>query len=207
MQLLKQPSSQHSGMITTTKVPAVDRQLIRNQMENIKMNSCVQFREMGKQERITHSLKIKIGDPQINYGGCVGKVTAGYKQKRKVILRLSRSRCSESLILHELGHVLGLAHTIKRHDRDDYVTVHDDCIKKQGKYMERQYEKLNETEVDYFRVPYMCNSIMHYHLKRKPCIAFEAKPGLFCEGGRIGRGEDAIPEDWTMIRRAHCQGL
>ena len=67
-------------------VPAVDRQLIRNQMDNIEMNSCIQFREMGKQEKIRHSLKIQVDDPHINYGGCTGRVGAGYKQKRKVIL-------------------------------------------------------------------------------------------------------------------------
>ena len=63
--------------------------------------------------------------------GCVGKVYSGRSQQQEV--RLTLSRRVGCLILHELGHVLGLAHTIKRPDRDDFVQINDDCIEERWK--------------------------------------------------------------------------
>ncbi|KHJ84207.1 astacin, partial [Oesophagostomum dentatum] len=38
-------------------------------------------------------------------------------------LQLGRNCANFGIIAHELGHALGLIHTMNRHDRDKYVTV------------------------------------------------------------------------------------
>ncbi|EPB79286.1 astacin [Ancylostoma ceylanicum] len=61
-------------------------------------------------------------------------------------------------VAHELGHAIWLDHTHKRHDRDDYLKVDWENVKR---YRE-QYEKLTELQNENYDVPYDYGSIMHY---------------------------------------------
>ena len=84
----------------------------------------------------------------------------------EVILTLYGSNCPNDLIIHELGHVLGLAHTQMRPDRDCYIDINWKCLegKTQNETAERydQFEKLSCQDGNTHGTPYMCNSIMHY---------------------------------------------
>ena len=137
-----------------------DKKNIQRQMGEVKKNSCIRFREIGQHElkQTPHRLIIVVNNNNQKLV-CVGGVYSGRSQQQEVRLTVSRSGCTGGLILHELGHVLGLAHTIKRPDRDDFVQINDGCIEDRWK---RQYYKISENEVNYYGVPYMCNSIMHY---------------------------------------------
>ena len=59
-------------------------------------------------------------------------------------------------VRHELGHIIGLAHTQNRVDRDESITIHTQYIR-EG--FEKQFDPLG-----YLRLvgPYDTNSIMHY---------------------------------------------
>ncbi|KAE9415875.1 hypothetical protein Angca_010292, partial [Angiostrongylus cantonensis] len=62
--------------------------------------------------------------------------------------------------VHEIGHVLGLFHTMSRYDRDEYITiiqynVNVGCF-------ERKFLKLDETCIDVYGMTYDYGSIMHY---------------------------------------------
>ena len=167
---------------------------------------CISFREIGSNEhKPDHRLKIQVIYSWDN--GCkgVGEVYIERSQQREVILILHGGECSSGTILHELGHVLGLGHTIKRPDRDHYVTVIWDCIEKYFPQDKSQSEMLKKNQVDYFGVPYKCNSIMHYNIQNQNCPDFTAKPGLHCHG-QPGKTDIAPPEDWQMINAAHCKG-
>ncbi|RXG53711.1 Meprin A subunit beta [Armadillidium vulgare] len=61
-------------------------------------------------------------------------------------------------VLHELLHSIGFDHEHQRPDRDDYVTILHDNVKK-GK--ERLFEKRKNMET--FGISYDYESVMHYH--------------------------------------------
>ena len=84
------------------------------------------------------------------------------------------------------------------------MTINWKCIPKDKK---SQYQKLAARYVDYFGVPYMFNSIMHYHkyYQIPNCPEFTPKSRSNCKGGP-GHHDDALPEDWKMLNKAHCKG-
>jgi len=186
------------------KFPEKDKAFFRKQMKEVEQNTCLSFKEIigSKPE---HRLKIQVDQRHKQCSG--GSVTIS-SWSREVVFRTT-GRCNYSpghagLILHELGHVLGLAHTQKRPDRDQYLNIDETCIE-DG--MESQYEKLREGDVNYFGIPYMCNSIMHYNNYDYSCPVMKAKPTLRnCKNGKIGGFDKPLPEDWELIRRAHCPG-
>ncbi|ETN82451.1 astacin, partial [Necator americanus] len=61
--------------------------------------------------------------------------------------------------MHELMHVIGLHHEHSRYDRDNFVKVHYENIKKDEWY---NFEKVNADKFTTHGVPYDYMSIMHY---------------------------------------------
>ena len=71
---------------------------------------------------------------------------------------LSDSDGTVGLYVHELLHILGVGHTQKRPDRDNYITVNYNAITESGK---AQYSKCT-SNCETHDSPYDCQSIMHY---------------------------------------------
>lgn len=67
---------------------------------------------------------------------------------------------SLSIVLHEIGHAIGLYHEHTRPDRDDYVDILYDNIRA---FVERQFNKIPEGQSDTLGLGYDLQSIMHYH--------------------------------------------
>jgi len=64
--------------------------------------------------------------------------------------------CGRGAIIHELGHAVGFFHEQSRHDRDDYVTIHKECVDGDKGY---NFDKYSDgADVG----PYDYGSIMHY---------------------------------------------
>ena len=63
-------------------------------------------------------------------------------------------------VVHELLHALGVWHTISREDRDDYVTILWENIKR-SKY--KNFLKISQNYVSWFNISYDYDSIMHYN--------------------------------------------
>jgi|ERR1712098_33469 len=185
-----------------------DRRNVQAQMKKIEDNTCIRFREMTDQKEINaanHSLMIE----QFGNGmPCDSAwVEVGDSYGWKVPLRMLGERCDEGLMLHELGHVLGLMHTHKRHDRDEYLTVDTSCLNDQSQDTLDQYEKIPDHLSVTHDIPYKCNSIMHYFERSNShCQVLTPKPGIHCEGGRVGRRPNGEPlqEDWDSINHQHC---
>jgi len=183
-------------------VPDDDKQTVRSQMKKIEQNTCIRFREMTTRSQIrseNHRLKI-----QGHRGRCTGGAVGG-RSSMEVPLFLYGRGCSKGLVLHELGHVLGLMHTQKRWDRDQYLNVDLGCLRNPS--LSDQYKKVPEHLSVTHGVDYKCNSIMHYpNWYSDHCKVLTPKNGLYCEGGRVGnlQSGEALPEDWDLINHQHC---
>ena len=85
------------------------------------------------------------------------------------------------------------------------MSVNEKCIS--GKGWKAQYYKSKEGELEDFGIPYMCQSIMHYHeMSKDPqCPILTPKKGLNCKDGIVGgQSAELLDEDWLMIYIAHC---
>jgi hypothetical protein len=87
-----------------------------------------------------------------------------------------------NLVLHEIGHAVGLLHEHTRPDRDEYINIQYDNIEAGFK---NQFEIIDKVELlDTLGVGYDYNSVMHYkenayHNKSTPGITIVAdKPGI-----------------------------
>jgi hypothetical protein len=91
---------------------------------------------------------VRVGDKNLLDGGTLPSSTFR-----------SAGGCSESSLIHEIGHTVGLKHEQQRCDRDNYVTVFTDYIKpdKVGNYT-KLCDLLNFTAIG----PYDTTSRMHY---------------------------------------------
>ena len=197
----------------TSYVPNTDRNTMRAAMKDISMKTCIKFRELNYNEkRPEHVLAIHSEE---TYKECSsGNVQWEPIGHRVIVLTIFGSNCNIGLMYHELFHVLGVAHTQNRPDRDRYININWQCIKgrtqEQTLNFQYQYTKLSCKDGNTHGTPYMCNSIMHYpdwaFTKVYPpyCKSITPKNGLKCNYGVVGSGNYPLPEDWDLIKRAHC---
>ena len=87
-----------------------------------------------------------------------GMSTVGYTKNAKYSFNTN----NYEIILHELGHCLGLLHEHQRPDRDTYINIHYDNIIPGCSL--NSFSKYNVRTIDYLS-PYDYLSIMHYQSK------------------------------------------
>lgn len=105
-------------------------------------------------ERTDQASYIKIRTSWLS-GGCMSEL--GYKGRVQSV-NLGKGCGSKSTHMHEILHAFGLPHEHQRHDRDEYIIVHEDRIKpgKEGNFTKMSAKQfLNPYPYDY-------ESIMHY---------------------------------------------
>merc|ERR1711872_134754 len=153
-------------VLYTRKVTSSTRllmKLIYKRIEKRMDFSCpIQF-EIGKNwirgrtTLLVHQKSAGCGSKSV--GGSVGRLT-----RHLITLTMSVSPCQNNrktwkkVALHELFHVFGIAHTQRRVDRDNYITVIQDNIQEKFR---RQYDICYGCTIVPL-VAYECNSIMHY---------------------------------------------
>ena len=124
-----------------------------------KTSNCVKFRK----KRPTDKGYVEITSIEKGKGiGCWSEV--GYMGRRQG-LNLQKSKCmAVSVIVHELMHSLGFYHEQSRYDRDGYVTILKENIRKDkfGRIKYGNFIKRPKTDADLMDTPYDYCSIMHY---------------------------------------------
>nr|VZI50833.1 unnamed protein product [Spirometra erinaceieuropaei] len=105
----------------------------------------------------------------------------------------------ETLVMHELGHVMGFWHEQSRPDRDDYVEIFEENIEDTKLF---NYDKKGTDVIDSLGEPYDYYSIMHYHDAAfiKPDKNQTMRPTKCCPNPKIGH---AITPSVGDIRQAN----
>ena len=109
---------------------------LQEAMELYEKKTCIRFKEVKENALPIRYLTIKILDYSSCECPCAGN-TGNLRwntNDRKMSMTFTNSfECGDFtwLVLHELGHVVGLAHTQRRHDRDEHITVFDKCFQRQ----------------------------------------------------------------------------
>jgi len=206
----------HASMSESDK--KVARELLAPVIDMYGEKTCVVFREYTTVKGIPeHHLIINVTfkKPDCYNNGYVK--TESNKNNMLMMLELSegvtREDCKitmEPLIYHEMGHAMGIAHTHKRDDRDQYVIYNDKCAKDDEKH---NFEII-KNDTRNIKLAYECNSIMHY--KRNTwnkddcsnncqCNVLSPKPGSNCT--TIEPSEMPTELDWQLINMAqNCPG-
>ena len=95
--------------------------------------------------------------------GCQSGLGRPSKGRRKVFigdlssLGAEENDLTKFCLIHEIGHALGLNHEATRMDRDDFININWDQIKRGRK---DQFKQRVTKQIDFG--PYDCQSIMHY---------------------------------------------
>jgi len=101
------------------------------------------------------------------------------------------------IFIHELFHVFGIAHTMRRTDRDNYIEVSD------RKLEDHQFRKDALIPMPGGgEIPYECNSIMHYRPKGNP-PDFKARDPKTCKFNFNGPTDN----DWKALKYKVCTKL
>ncbi|KAA3679004.1 uncharacterized protein DEA37_0005537 [Paragonimus westermani] len=102
----------------------IDIKLIHKAISTIEKETCVVFKEIGKQSLLPNSSYIEIvGREDSDCYSQLGMTGGG---KNELVLN---SLCrTVGQIMHELAHALGLMHELMRPDRDEHIVVHEKNI-------------------------------------------------------------------------------
>ena len=122
---------------------------IRTAMTTIERQTCLRFFHRSNQRDY-------IWFTSFSHDGCSSHV--GRKGGSQEIT-LGPGCNNIGIIIHEIGHALGLWHEQSRPDRDRYVQVLYDNIEHNKR---SNFEKRNSYEVDYHGATYDYGSVMHY---------------------------------------------
>uniref|UniRef100_A0A0K0FTB1 Metalloendopeptidase n=1 Tax=Strongyloides venezuelensis TaxID=75913 RepID=A0A0K0FTB1_STRVS len=123
-------------------------------IEIIQNNTCVTFKGSWIPIQNEQGLNVRIR----NF--CSSKVGLQHPNKSQDIYLSMSCYGYKAYILHEIGHALGLIHEQSRSDRDKYVEINMDNVKKED---QNNFMKFNFTSNKNYSTSYDYGSLMHYH--------------------------------------------
>merc|ERR1711970_217796 len=173
-------------------------------------NTCISFHKRGTWNIPDHHLMINaiIDNPKC---GTHGDVSFRPFSKNEMVMNIHlplQKNCRHtavSLIYHEMGHVMGIMHTHKRYDRDNYVIYRKECHKPDP-VTDYQF-KIIPNRPGNKQLKYECNSIMHYWrnafhkddcVYNCQCNVLSPQPRSTCKA--IDPAKEPTPEDWKLIK-------
>lgn len=126
------------------------QQVIQQAIAEYHQKTCIKFK---KRTNEPHYIQFYIGP------GCSSYVGFNGGGKWPMPVSLAQGCWRKGIVIHELGHALGVFHEQNRPDRDKHVTINWDNIEPANKF---NFYKLKENQVNSFGTEYDYRSIMHY---------------------------------------------
>ena len=141
------PGGQVSFAISSSS--SGDRAAILAGINHWRDHTCIQFTEVAEGSSVQHIHFYK-GKGCYSY---IGKA-AGFVQQK---LSIGNNCAQLGVVVHEIGHAIGLYHQQSRNDRDTYVTILFENIAAEK---EDNFKKISTA--NNYSVPYDLTSVMHY---------------------------------------------
>ncbi|PVD18280.1 hypothetical protein C0Q70_20829 [Pomacea canaliculata] len=163
-----------------------DRNLVLTAMAEWELVTCVRFRPATAEDI---DLVIFRDGSRSEFSSTCHVLDKYWAVGGPQVLTLAQPCRTKRILIHELGHVLGLIHEHQRHDRDTYVHVLLQNVRNstQERY---QFSKLSLRPLTDGQVEYSYTSIMHYG-----------------RNNIIGRAEVPSPSDAEAINLLYgCEG-
>lgn len=156
-------------------------------------NTCIRF------QRVTSKPK----GPHIYFTDGHGCSSSVGKRSKCNTIHLARGCWHKGTIQHEIGHTLGFHHEQSRPDRDKYVTILWQNIKKGH---EHNFIKYGYDRIDSRGFKYDLDSMMHYGSKffskdRKHLLTIKTRDPQI--QGRIGQRNGMSPGDIAQLRKMY----
>lgn len=158
-------------------------------MLDIASHTCIKFRQTSDRK-----------EPQVVFQdatpGCWS--TIGYLGKRgKMRINYGKGCLYKTLIQHEILHTLGFLHQQNAAERDEYVRINFENIKKAFK------ANFNIQKTEDFGVGYDYSSIMHYG---RYFFSMNGKETItpLQKGVKMGPAKDLTAKDILKLKRAYC---
>ena len=133
-------------------LPEDGKRIVRRAIDKYELISSLYFIEIGNETKIKYFCVIKKGNS--NY--CSG---TGMHKKMFLVLK---NYADTTIVLHELGHLIGLYHEHQREDRDKYIKVNWENIR--DSYI-HNFVIVKHDLIPENKFQYDYDSIMHYENK------------------------------------------
>jgi len=129
---------------------------IRDGIKGWEAYTCIRFVEIDEEDAFREPgyIEFTSGDRKQCYAH------VGFIGGRQVI-NIDDGCSTTGIVLHEIGHALGLHHEQSRPDRDSYIRVYTENIRKGT---ELNFKKYSFSEINTVGTKYDYHSIMHYNL-------------------------------------------
>jgi len=135
--------------------------------------------------------------------GCSSPI--GWRRMAKNKISLGSGCKSKGIIMHEIGHTIGLAHEQSRPDRDNYVSI---IFSKILQGMSGNFHKMTNSNIDSLGTPYDYLSMMHYgktaFSRNRKDVTIQTKDRSYQD--KIGQRGGFSEIDKKQINLMYCNG-